>query len=181
MEVWFFVLQCFYFMLPAYWANMAPVMFKNAFRSLAIPIDNNIRIRGKSLFGSHKTVRGFMMGILLAMAVSWVQSLLYRFPFFSELSFFDYGPWALLGFLMGAGALGGDLLKSVVKRQLGIPPGEPFIPFDQLDFVIGALIFTFALVKITWQVAITSLLISFVLHIVTNHVAFWLKIREEKW
>jgi hypothetical protein len=32
-----------------------------------------------------------------------------------------------------------DSVKSFVKRRVGIAPGAPWIPFDQLDFVIGAL------------------------------------------
>ena len=34
-----FVLQSFYFMIPAYFANMAPVIVKDRFKKLAIPID----------------------------------------------------------------------------------------------------------------------------------------------
>jgi CDP-2,3-bis-(O-geranylgeranyl)-sn-glycerol synthase len=41
----------------------------------------------------------------------------------------------------GLGAMADDSAKSFFKRRLGIPPGSPRIPFDQLDFVLRALIF----------------------------------------
>ncbi len=181
MSAWFFILQCFYLLLPAYFANMAPVMFRNFFRPLAIPIDNYAYFRGKPLFGSHKTVRGFVAGVVLAVLIAFVQSLLYSISFFNELSLFDYGNAVVLGVLMGTGALSGDLLKSFIKRRVGIEPGHRFIPFDQIDFVIGALLFSTLLINITWLIALTSITLSFVLHVSTNHIAFWLKIRKEKW
>ena len=168
-------------MLPAYAANMAPVIFKDRFKRFAVPIDNGAMFRGKPLFGSHKTVRGLIIGILVAVIIAGLQFLLYKSPFFQKLSFTDYAKWALFGFLMGSGALIGDLFKSFIKRRVGIRPGARFIPFDQIDFVIGALLFSLLAVGITWAIALTCIALSFVLHIGTNHLAFWLKIRNEKW
>ena len=82
---------------------------------------------------------------------------------------------------MGSGALVGDLIKSFFKRRLGIEPGDRFIPFDQTDFVIGALVFILPVFDVTFNLFIVSLLLSFVLHILVNHLAFYLKIRNEKW
>jgi CDP-2,3-bis-(O-geranylgeranyl)-sn-glycerol synthase len=50
------------------------------------------------------------------------------------------GRWLSLGFLLGLGAMAGDAAKSFFKRRLGIAPGHPWIPFDQIDFQIGALL-----------------------------------------
>jgi CDP-2,3-bis-(O-geranylgeranyl)-sn-glycerol synthase len=82
---------------------------------------------------------------------------------------------------MGFGTIFGDLMESFVKRRIGYEPGRPFIPFDQLDFVIGALIFVFPLIKLSSNKIIIILLLSFVLHVIVNHLAFHLKIRKEKW
>jgi CDP-diglyceride synthetase len=35
----------------------------------------------------------------------------------------------------------GDAVKSFFKRRLGITPGKSWFPFDQLDFVLGAILF----------------------------------------
>ena len=177
----FFILECFYFMLPAYFANMAPVMVKNWFKSLAIPIDSGKRIKGKEIFGKNKTWRGFIFAILFAIVIAYLQFLLYKFNFFRDISFINYSNWLLLGFLFGFGAIFGDLIESFIKRRLNLKPGQRFIPWDQLDFVIGALIFISLIVDITLKVLLYIVIISFIGHILVNHTAYYLKIRKEKW
>lgn len=175
-----FLLKCFYLMLPAFFANMAPVMVKKI-GLLAFPIDFNKKIGSKPIFGKNKTFRGFFFGIVFAVIVAYVQYLLYGVEAFRNISFLDYQNWLLFGFLMGFGALTGDLLKSFFKRRIGINPGEKFIPFDQTDFVVGALIFIMPVFRVTFKIFFTSLLLSFILHILVNHISFYLKIRSEKW
>ena len=177
----FLVLKCFYFMLPAYFANMAPIISKNWLKFLAKPVDFGIKVKGKELFGRNKTYRGFIFGVLFAMIVSYMQSLLYRFNFFSSLSFIDYSNWGWIGFLLGFGALFGDLIKSFFKRRAGIPSGQPFIPWDQLDFVIGSLVLVSIVTTLNWEKLVYIAIISVIGHIVVNHAAFYLKIRNEKW
>lgn len=174
--MWFFLLKSFYFMLPAYFANMAPVIVKNWFNKLAIPID-----LGKNIFGNNKTFRGFIFGILFAIIIAYLQFLSYRFNFFRNLSFIDYSNWFIIGFLFGFGALFGDLVKSFIKRRLNIKPGERFVPWDQLDFVIGSLIFANIVVDITLKMILSTTIISFIGHILVNHTAYYLKMRKEKW
>lgn len=171
-----FWLKCFYFILPAYFANMAPVIVKDCCNKLAVPIDF-----GKNIFGNNKTFRGFIFGILFAIVIVYLQFLLYRFNFFKNLSFFDYSNWFILGFLFGFGALFGDLIKSFIKRRLYIKPGERFVPWDQLDFVFGALIFVSFVVDLTFKMLLMIIVISFVGHILVNHSAYYLGIRKEKW
>ncbi len=185
MSLWYLALQCMYFILPAAFANMAPVVFKNSLKFLAIPIDRGKMVGGKPMFGFHKTVRGFVVGIGMAVLVALLQAWLYKYPATQQLSIVDfsagYGFAALVGFLMGFGALFGDLVKSFVKRRLDIGPGKPFIPFDEIDFSVGALVFSSLAIDITWQVAFVSVALSLVFHIIINHTAFYLGIRQEKW
>ena len=176
------ILQAFYFMLPAYFANMAPVIFKKSFKELAVPLDMNQKIDKKPILGRNKTVRGLIFGIILAMFIAFIQSLLLDISFFANISVADYkSQWYVLGLLMGFGAIVGDSAESFVKRRLDIKSGKPFIPWDQLDFVIGALLFTFFIAKPTLTLISTILVLSFILHITVNHLAFYLKIRNEKW
>ena len=177
---WLFILKCFYLLLPAYFANMAPVLARKI-NLFEFPIDFSKKLNDKPVLGKNKTFRGFIFGISFGMATAYFQFLLYGFPFFKSLSFFDYQYWILFGFLMGFGALAGDLIKSFFKRRLGIKPGEPFVPFDQTDFVIGALIFIIPVFNLDFNIFFASLLLSFVLHIIVNHAAFYFKIRNEKW
>ena len=175
-----FVLKCCYLMLPAYFANMAPVIVKKI-NFLKYPVDFGKKLNNKPIFGKNKTFRGFFFGILFSIVISYLQHIGYSKEFFKTLSFFDYSGWLLFGFLMGFGALSGDLMKSFFKRRFGILPGKKFIPFDQTDFVIGAMIFIIPVFGFDWKIFLVSLFLSLILHIITNHLAFCLKIRSEKW
>lgn len=175
-----FILKCFYLMMPAYFANMAPVMVKKI-NIFAFPIDCNKKINNKPLLGKNKTFRGLIFGVIFAVVISYIQFILYDNSFFNSISFINYQNWLLFGFLMGFGALIGDLVKSFFKRRLGIMPGAKFVPFDQTDFVIGSLLFIMPVFNLTLRIFIVSLLLSFVLHIIVNHIAFYMRIRNEKW
>ena len=175
-----FLLKCFYLMLPAYFANMAPVIVKKI-NLFAFPIDFGKKINNKPILGNNKTFRGLVFGIIFAVIIAYLQFFLYNMEFFRNLSFLDYQNWLLFGLLIGFGALIGDLIKSFFKRRLGLKPGARFVPFDQTDFVIGALIFIMPIFNLTLKIFIISLLLSFVLDIMVNHIAFYLGIRDERW
>ncbi len=175
-----FALKCLYLMLPAYFANMAPVIARKI-NLFAYPIDFNKQINKNPIFGKNKTYRGLVFGVVFALAIAFAQFLLYGAEVFRNISFFDYQNWHIFGILMGLGALLGDLVKSFFKRRIGIEPGEKFVPFDQTDFVVGALLFIIPVFDLTLKIFIFSLVLSFLLHIAVNHAAFYLKIRNEKW
>ena len=82
---------------------------------------------------------------------------------------------------MGFGAITGDLIKSFFKRRLDFKPGARFFPWDQLDFVIGALIFVSFIFRLNTAIVLTACLISIVPHIIVNHISFYLKFRDTKW
>jgi len=175
------ILQSFYFFLPAYVANMAPVLFRRTIPSLAIPIDNNTTWRGKPILGKNKTWNGVVVAILFGYLVFLVQSSLHAAGF-QVLSLADYAllPW-WTGALMGFGAIAGDAVKSFFKRRVDVASGKPWIPFDQIDFVIGGLLLTSMVYLPSWYVVLILIVGSPLLHILVNHLAFFLHIRGEKW
>lgn len=180
-----FLLQCLYFMLPAYIANMAPVFAQKLgiLKFLEGPVDGGKTIGGKRIFGDHKTWRGFVVGVVAAVAITWLQYFLYRVPAFQTISLLDYSkinPW-LLGFLLGFGALFGDLIKSFFKRRTSLAPGAPWIPFDQIDFAFSALIFAAPIYFPPWPAVIIILLASPVLHTITNNLGFLLRVKNTRW
>ncbi len=160
-------------MLPAYFANMAPVIFKK--------IDILDKPINEKLLGSHKTWRGLFFGVLAGIVIAYIQFILQRYDLFSDLVFFDYSNWLALGFLLGFGALFGDIVKSFFKRRVGIKPGKRFIPWDQLDYSIGSLLLVWIFYTLTWKIVITVILVNFILHIFVNHLAYYLGLREVKW
>ena len=171
-------------MIPAAIANMMPV-FVRKINFLNCPVDFNKKwFDGKPIFGSHKTYRGFFFGIFAAIFAVYIQNLLYKSSlFFQEISFFNYNEqsFIIIGFLIGFGVLFGDLAKSFFKRRRNIKPGESWFPWDQIDLVIGGLIFV-SLIKVpSWQMIIFLLIITPLFHIFFNHIGFWIGIRETKW
>ena len=171
------LLGSLYFILPASFANMFPVIFGKLNLPLAKPI------YGK-LFGSHKTWKGFYLGYLGALFILAIQLYLKQtsiaLPFsallnYSEINLFFYA------FLFGVGALTGDLVKSFFKRKIGIKPGRPWIIFDQLDFVIGALIFLAPFYLPPWENILAILIITPLLHLFTNLLGFALRLKKVWW
>ena len=178
-----FLLTAFYVIIPAAIANMMPV-FVRSINFLNIPIDFNKKwFDNKPIFGNHKTYRGFFFGILAAIIITYIQSLLYQYPFFQQISFFNYNEISFftVGFLIGFGVLFGDLVKSFIKRRVNVKPGDKFFPWDQLDLVIGAIIFISFIQRIPWSMIIFYIIVGPTLHVCFNHLGYWLKIREAKW
>jgi CDP-2,3-bis-(O-geranylgeranyl)-sn-glycerol synthase len=160
--------QLIYLMLPVYVANMAPPFVKY-WPGWNRPIS-------RRWLGDHKTVMGFLVGVAAATAIAFVQSLIG----WGE-SLVRYDQWLLLGLACGVGALGGDALKSLLKRRCGIPPGEPWIPADQLDFVIGGLALLSFFVALRPLDVAFILAVSFVGDIGINHLSFRMGVRDTKW
>jgi len=166
MNIW----QALFLMIPAYLANMIPVVLKSG--KLNAPLDFGKKLGRQRILGANKTWKGLIGGTTIATAAMYGLSQLY-WPF-------PFSP-ALWGFLAGAGALLGDAVESFAKRRLDIKSGQPWIPFDQIDYSLGALTLGSFVVFPGWTNATLVVLISAVAHIVVNHVSFYVGIRDEKW
>ena len=153
---------------PAYAANMA-APFAQFWKGWNRPIHER-------RLGGHKTVIGAVAGVFAAVATSLAQ-----WAIGWEGSILSSSRWPLTGLLLGVGAMAGDALKSLVKRRAGIPPGERWIPFDQLDFVVGALALVTPLAAISWRDMAVVLAISFVGSIVVNQIAFRIGVKNTGW
>ncbi len=180
-SILFFLLRCIYLTLPGIAANMAPVLVKNYFKWMAKPIDFGKSVRRHRIFGDNKTIRGGVFGILFSIAVTFAQFLLYDRIFLRALSFFDYGSdWLAAGFLIGLGVVVGDLVNSFIKRRVGLKPGKPFIPFDQLNSLVGALIFIMPIYVPSLEVIFTLLILAFILHIGINLLGYFIGLKKTK-
>ena len=173
------LVKIIWFFLPAAIANMSPVLFKWV-KFLDYPIDFNKTCFGKPLLGKNKTFRGILFGILLAILFVYIQVILY--PFTKEICLINYNNinFILLGFLLGFGALFGDSVKSFFKRQLNIKPGKSWIPFDQVDWIIGAILFSIFYVALSLYDVIFAIIIFGVLHPIVNLIGYFLKIKKNK-
>ncbi len=155
-------------LLPAGAANMAPVLAARAFPSWDLPVDFGWSPGGKRLFGAHKTWRGMAAGVIAGGLVFVLQQHVADLSPAIQglLADLDHGRLPLLfGAWLGLGALVGDLVKSFAKRRLGIAPGRSWFPFDQLDWLFGALAFASPFLRLSGGLMAAVLLLGLVLHL----------------
>lgn len=166
-----------WFIVPAYAANGFPVVFGGG-----VPIDMGRKfLDGKPIFGSHKTVRGFLAGLTAGILVSVAQTIVLQTGLvtdFARLLPFQFN--VFVGSMIALGALMGDLVHSFVKRRIGKVEGAPLPLADQLDFVVGAIIFSI-LASGSAPPLLTILLILVItvpMHLLTNFIAYMLRMKK---
>lgn len=168
-------------MLPAYVPNNAAVLAGGG-----RPIDGGRVLGGARLLGDGKTWRGAIVGVLAGVAVALFLNAIVgttRSLLGVELPRFPLA--AAIG--LPTGAILGDIAASFLKRRTGRERGASFPGVDQLDFVVGALVVT-ALVAPGWfgqvftpTVILVVLLVTPLLHVGTNGVAYWAGLKNEPW
>ncbi len=88
---------------------------------------------------------------------------------------------------LACGSLFGDMFKSFFKRRMGMKRGASLPLVDQLDFVVGAWVFTYLIApewfvsNFTPWIAGTVLLITPLIHLTTNIVGYIAGIKKEPW
>jgi len=158
------VLNALKLIFPAYCANAVPVLFGGG-----LPLDFGKNFYdGKPIFGKNKTFKGFFSGLATGTIVGIVESVLFGYPTY-------------LGFLLSLGALTGDLAGAFLKRRIGIPPGGILPIIDQIDFVVGALIFAVPLNVLSTEVVVAVLVITPPLHLLTNFAAYKVRLKSTPW
>lgn len=173
------LLQTLWFFVPAYLANMAPVLARGHLAWLDRPLDGGRMLWGERIFGAHKTWRGIVAGTVIGLAAFAGQRLLYDAGWLRELAPIDYGDTPLtLGILLGLGTGVGDAVKSFFKRRIAIAPGESWIGFDQLDFMIGSYVFAFPVHAPPTQAFLLCLPIVMAGTIVVTIVSYELGLKE---
>ncbi len=166
MEIVQLVVEALKFIFPAYCANAIPVIAGGGF-----PIDFGKNFSdGRRIFGRNKTFRGFLAGFAVGTAAGLAESTVFNYPI-------------MFGLLLSLGALFGDLAGSFLKRRLCIPPGGLFPVVDQVDFIVGGVIFSLpvALHMLSWELTATVLIISPPVHLMTNFAAYKLGLKDNPW
>ena len=170
-------------MAPLGLANMFPTYVKGVFKKLAVPVDFGKIYRGQPLFGKTKTWRG----LLFAMIGGEIAFLLLQWfctfdGFKNSVVFFDASqlPW-WLGFLLGLGAIIGDLIESFVKRRFKKEPSSRWFPWDNIDYLVGGFVVLAFFVDVVWYNYLAILVVGLVLHVLFNLLGYALKIKKEPW
>lgn len=175
--VWFF--------LPAGLANVSPIFFSRmpGLKHWNTPLDFGKSYKGRVIFGRNKTWRGLIGGGLVGLLTLLLQSYLYlRFEWARELSGpLDYGDAALLwlGPLLGLGALAGDAVESFFKRRANVPPGEAWFPFDQTDYIVGGLLLSLPVVRLSLPEYGLIFIVWFLAHLIFSYIGFRLGLKPK--
>jgi len=166
-------------MLPAYIPNSVAVATGGG-----IPIDFGKKFSdGNRIFGDGKTWRGFIVGsvagILVGLLLIFLQAT-YGLTFLPAMTIAG-------ATLFAVGALLGDLAKSFFKRRLGKPSGSKWPVADQYDLVAGAFVMAaifdtgWFLSVMTLPIVIAIVIITPVLHRVTNMIGFAAGMKKVPW
>ena len=173
MEIMIGIAAAMWFIFPAYCANAAPVIFGGG-----KPMDlGKTFFDGKPFLGSHKTFRGFLAGLIVGTLVGLAQTLIFEHVLIQYSPQFQYS--IVLGFALSLGALTGDLIESFIKRRLNRAPGSSLPAADQIDFILGAFLFSIPVLPPSLPTALIILLITIPIHLLTNLGATLLNMKNK--
>jgi CDP-2,3-bis-(O-geranylgeranyl)-sn-glycerol synthase len=152
------VAQAFWLILPAYIANASAVLVGSG-----TPIDFGKKWKdGKRILGDGKTWRGLIVGTLIGMIGGFGLSIsakyisMTNFSFVGVSDFYGFPLMIPIVFSICFGALLGDIIESFFKRRIGRERGENWIPFDQIDFILGVLFFSFLMAGFLQIIGVSS-------------------------
>jgi CDP-2,3-bis-(O-geranylgeranyl)-sn-glycerol synthase len=159
------LVSALYIIVPAYCTNGAPVIFGGG-----PPIDLGRSLSdGNRILGDNKTIGGILSGLVVGVIVG-----AFGYYLFSKDLF-------LIAFLASVGALFGDLVGAFLKRRLKIKPGNPLPGLDQLDFVLGALLFVSFVYRFSLGAIAILLFVTPPIHFLTNVAAYYLGLKRNYW
>ncbi len=152
------IIQAFWIVIPIYVANASAVIVGGG-----TPIDfGKTWNDGRRILGDGKTWRGLLSGTFLGMTAGFGLAVGATYLSGSDYSFlgltnFEGFPLMIpILFSLCFGALLGDVVESFFKRRIGKDRGQDWIPFDQLDFIVGALVLSFVISELLFLLQLTS-------------------------
>ena len=152
------IIQALWLVLPAYIANASALLVGGG-----APIDFGKNWKdGRRILGDGKTWRGLITGAFVGMTGGFGLSVVAKYAALSDFAFLginDFTGFPLMIPIIASicfGALIGDIVESFFKRRIGRTRGQDWIPFDQLDFILGALFFSFATSSVLQIIGLTN-------------------------
>ena len=141
-------------------------------RALKRPMDFGASIGGARVFGDNKTWRAFFVAVITCAIVTWVQQIVAADLPARLITDHHSVPAPVLGGLIGAGAILGELPNSFIKRRAGIAPGSTtrgslaalFYLLDQVDLVIITWPLIWPVVDADWRMVVASFVLAATLH-----------------
>jgi CDP-2,3-bis-(O-geranylgeranyl)-sn-glycerol synthase len=179
------LLFAIWFFLPGGYANASPVFAAKIpiLKKLDFPIDFKKSIKGHRILGDNKTWRGLILAIIVGLVIIAIQIYLYdHFSWIRSISmnvnYSNHNIW-LLGPLIGFGVMFGDAIESFFKRQIGIKPGHSWFPFDQIDYIIGGLLFSLPIVILSLYNYFLIIIIWLLIHIISSYIGYLIGLKSK--
>lgn len=169
-----FALAASAIIVPAYLANGMAFIFGGG-----RPLDGGrLFWDGKRILGDGKTVKGILFGILWA-GVGGVGQATFR----GLLGLNGTPPilFILYGFIIGSGALLGDLTGAFIKRRLGMPRGAPAPGMDQLNFIFGASLLAYPLLGVSLTMFLFLVVVTPLIHLLSGVIGYKAGKKREPW
>jgi ABC-type Fe3+-siderophore transport system permease subunit len=142
------LLELFLVYLPAMVGNMAPVCADRIGISKWLNKPINERVLGKN-----KTVRGVVVATLAGAVTGGILTVFTSNPPYDSTT-----SGITFGAATGLAAIVADAVKSFFKRHKNIPSGSSWIPFDQIDFAIGASIMSLFFIRLSFSSIIIAII-----------------------
>lgn len=176
METYLIVAYGFWLIAVAYASNAFPPLVKGK-----IPIDKGKKLRNKRLLGDGKTfegsIAGFLFGLFIGLILLYFQPDLKGIPELSSLPDLSL----IMVLLLSIGAILGDMFGSFIKRQFNLKRGRPAPLLDQLDFVIGALLFLSLVYVPPLEVIFFIIIITPIIHWMANIIGYLAGVKNDPW
>ncbi len=177
------IMFALWFFLPAGVANASPVIANKIpiLKLWKTPLDFGKSFKGERIFGQNKTWRGLLFGAFAGGVTASITYLIYpeSINYVSVYTFMPIFDMFIVGAALGFGALLGDAIESFIKRRFGVKPGESWFPFDQIDYIIGGIIFATPFVILSLKTNVIILVTWFCAHLFWSYVAYKLKLKDK--
>ena len=137
----------------------------------------------RRILGPGKTIEGFVAGCLIGAIIAMVEMVAFPYlPWSWSAIPLEMVPMSLgLGLLLGFGAMLGDSAGSFIKRRLNMKRGQAAPLLDQLDFLTGALAVSLLLINLRWEWVVILVVLTPIVHLFSNIIGYFLKVKKEPW
>ena len=146
--IWQLLVEGFNFFLPIFIFNVGIYLLIDYFgKKNDIPLDN-----GNGLLGSSRSIITIPFAIIIGLIVGVMQERIIE------------------SLYLCVGASFGTIVNSFVKRRLNIKSGDDFIPFDQVDFILGASLMYASKFYLSFELFASGIIIGCALHLSVNKI-----------
>lgn len=188
----YYFIQCLFIVFPIFAAGLIfiYVLQKGFFSQFNKPVDLNLTIFGKRLFGDNKTFRGFLIMPAATLFVVMCMSAIFKlFDIDENHILFDYSfdGW-YKALIFGAAYAFGELPNSFVKRQLNIEPGMRakrlymriiFDIIDKMDSLVLCGVAVYFVYNIDIKYVFGAVTLGFICHYVTDLYMIKLRLKNQ--